>query len=67
MTTYTTVQGDTWDLIAYRVYGTSNAMSQLMEANPKHLKVGVFSAGVVLNTPVIDTTQMNEELPPWLR
>lgn len=67
MTTYKTVQGDTWDLISYRVYGTGNIMSELMKANPKYMNVGVFSAGVVLNIPAIDTTEIDENIPPWLR
>ena len=31
--TYTSIQGDTWDMIAYKVYGKESAMVQLMEAN----------------------------------
>ncbi|WP_421663658.1 tail protein X [Lysinibacillus telephonicus] len=67
MRTYTTIQGDTWDIIAYRVYGTSFVMSQLMQANPDYMKIGVFSAGTVLKMPDIDTTEANEELPPWFK
>ena len=30
---YTTKLGDTWDLIAYRVYGNEKYMKELVEAN----------------------------------
>lgn len=31
--TYTTIQGDTWDLIAYKLYGEEKYMKNLIEAN----------------------------------
>ena len=30
---YTTVQGDTWDLISYKVYGSEKYIGNLMQAN----------------------------------
>ena len=32
--TYTTVQGDTWDLISFALYGTEKYVGELMESNP---------------------------------
>ena len=32
MNTYTTVQGDTWDMIAYRTMGSCDYVDQLMNA-----------------------------------
>lgn len=49
--TYTTHLGDTWDLIAYRVYGNVNYTGWLMENNYPHLDTMVFAAGVVLRVP----------------
>jgi len=38
-----------------------------MEANPQHLDVGVFSAGVVLTLPEITDESKAKNLPPWRR
>lgn len=63
-TTYTTKSGDTWDIIAYQLYGDEFAMTELQQANPNHLHVLVFGAGVALNVPEIDIPA-SESLPPW--
>ena len=34
--TYTTIQGDTWDLIAYKLYGEEKYMKNLIEANEEY-------------------------------
>lgn len=52
-TTYTTIQGDTWDLIAYKLYGSEKYMKNLIEANWPLLEVLVFSSGTVINVPDI--------------
>ena len=33
METYTTIQGDMWDSIAYRLYGNEKYVGDLMKAN----------------------------------
>jgi phage tail protein X len=66
MRTYTTVQGDTWDMIAYRIYGDELQMDKLIESNINHIDVVIFSAGVVLNVPEIEPTSTTEK-PPWMR
>lgn len=63
-TSYTTVQGDTWDRIAKRLYGDERRMDKLIQANPDRRATLVFSAGIVLSVPAVDTTQ-TAELPPW--
>jgi len=60
---YTTIQGQTWDMISKEVYGTELNAGRLMEANPKQLGVFIFPAGIVLNTPEIEEQESN--LPPW--
>ena len=62
--TYTTAQGDAWDLIAKKFYGDERQMHRLIEANPTHRGVLLFSAGVVLTVPEVDTAQVSA-LPPW--
>ncbi len=48
---YTTIQGDTWDHIAYKLWGLETCATELMEANYRLLDVLVFSSGTVLNVP----------------
>ncbi len=65
MSSYKTIQGDTWDLIAYKLWGSEYLLPLLLEANPKHRHTLFFSGDVVLNVPVIDTAIYNER-PSWL-
>ena len=51
MKTYTTRQGDMWDIIALRVYGKEKYLSFLLKANPRYINVYIFDAGTVLNCP----------------
>jgi phage tail protein X len=64
--TYTTIQGDCWDGIAKRLYGTEAAMNVLLEANQDYNDITVFSAGVVLTVPEYEAPRTNL-LPPWRR
>lgn len=63
-TTYTTIQGDTWDLIAYKLYGSEKYMKNLIEANWPLLEVLVFSSGTVINVPDIPEDS-NTDAPFW--
>lgn len=62
--TYTTILGDTWDSIAYKVYGNENYMDTLIKANLEHKDTYRFSAGVKLSLPEI-TLEVSKSLPPW--
>ena len=53
MGTYTTIQGDVWDLIAWKLYGDEKYMKNLIEANWDYIDTVVFSSGTVLNVPDI--------------
>ena len=64
--TYTTVQGDVWDAIARKQYGTEKAMNVLLEANQDYKDTVVFSAGIVLTLPEY-TAPSPDALPPWRR
>ncbi|MBU5672648.1 tail protein X [Paenibacillus brevis] len=66
MTTYITIQGDTFDGISFRLFGEERFAVNLMKANPTQLNTAVFSAGVVLTVPDIPAEQ-SDELPPWKR
>ncbi|KGE20638.1 tail protein X [Paenibacillus wynnii] len=63
---YTTIQGDTWDGIAYKVYEQSHLMTLLMNANPDHTKTVIFSGNIVLKVPD-KPANASETLPPWRR
>ena len=69
MTTYRTKQGDTWDLIALKVYpkiGSEKLMDVLLEHNPDHIHTVIFPANVVLNIPDVDIPVVSN-LPAWKR
>ncbi|WP_312908028.1 tail protein X [Tissierella praeacuta] len=63
---YITVQGDTWDIIALKVYGSEKYMSYLLKSNPKYISIMFFSAGVEIICPDIEIDVV-ENLPPWKR
>ncbi len=65
MDAYMTIQGDTWDLISWKIYGAERYMQQLIEANWDHADTLIFSSGTVLKAPVIDTTETADEVPFW--
>ena len=49
--TYTTQQGDAWDAIAHKVYGSETYTGWLMQNNLPLLDIFVFEAGTGLQTP----------------
>lgn len=61
---YTTVQGDTWDIIAKKVYGNEMKADFLMANNFQALDTFIFPEGIVLNTPDLPEEQ-DDDLPPW--
>lgn len=62
--TYITKQGDTWDLMAYDIYGDEKYMRYLLEANWPLLDVMVFSSGTVINVPDLPE-EADEDIPFW--
>lgn len=62
--TYTTIQGDMWDLIAYKVYGNEIYMKELLEANEQYKNMSIFPSGVVLTCPEVKPKGMSLA-PPW--
>ena len=63
--TYTTRQGDTWDLIAFQVYGDVKYTGWVMQHNFPSLDTLVFDAGVVLNTPALPEEDQLANVPIW--
>ena len=62
---YTTIQGDMWDSIAYKVLGDVSYTDALMNANLQYRKTYVFSAGIELDIPDIEDKVKSNNLPPW--
>jgi len=67
-TTYTCIEGDTWDNIAYRAYGDANRMIDLIVANRPLAISKRLTAGTIINIPIrpISANAVNPGLlPPW--
>lgn len=64
MDIYVTVQGDTWDLISYKVYGSSKHVGILMENNYPLLDIFIFSAGTEVSIPELPEEE-SEDVPEW--
>ena len=62
--TYKTTQGDTWDLIAYKLFGSEKYMKNLIEANWPLLDVLIFPYGIELTVPDLPEEQ-DDDLPFW--
>ena len=51
MRVYTTIQGQTWDQIAYEVYGNEYMCDKIMDLNREKLDTFIFPAGIKLILP----------------
>lgn len=65
MNTYTTIQGQTWDMIALAVYGSELYAGYLMSQNVKLLDYFIFPEGIILNTPNLPDSEATVEQPDW--
>ena len=63
---YTTVQGDMWDMIAYKEMGSVDYTDVLMNANCSLLRYFSFPAGIELTIPDVPEDGASS-LPPWKR
>lgn len=69
MRKYRTSQGDTWDLIAMRMYpniGAEKLMDVLIEYNEEYIDTVIFPANIILNIPDVDIPVITS-LPAWKR
>ena len=69
MRIYKTIQGDTWDLIAFRMYpkiGAEKLTDILLEYNPEYINTVIFPANVVLKIPDVNIPVITK-LPAWKR
>lgn len=66
MKSYITIQGDTWDMIAKKVYGNEKCLDILMQSNFPLLDYLVFPAGIEVLIPD-KLPDRQENLPIWRR
>ncbi|WP_034443058.1 tail protein X [Cloacibacillus evryensis] len=67
MRTITTMSGDTWDVIAWRIWGDGadqGHMADLIGANQQHVQTAMFPGNVTLAVPEI-TEEEPASVPPW--
>ena len=63
--TYTTISGDTWDMIAFKTLGNEMLTDSIITANRQYRTVFIFDAGVELVIPQV-TEEFEAGLPPWI-
>ncbi len=51
MRQYETVSGDTFDVVAHKIWGDARRAGELMQANFAALEYMIFPAGVILQVP----------------
>lgn len=66
---YRTVSGDTWDLIAFKVYGSEGYFHDLIRSNLRLIDIAIFDANIPVIIPEIadEENDSDERLPPWKR
>ena len=65
--TYITVEGDTFDILALRFYNDEKLASTIIQANPDYCDTLIFEAGISLVIPAEFSVTLPETLPPWRR
>lgn len=67
---YTAKEGDRWDGLAWKFYGSIRSMNIIIEANPTIPLSTVLAAGTEIVVPIVDNTSdavISNNLPPWKR
>lgn len=60
-----TMQGDTWDMIAWRECGSEKYAEMLLNANRHLIETQVFEAGVTVTIPTVESG-LKEVAAPWI-
>lgn len=60
---YTTITGDTWDLISYKVYGSEFHIDELIKANKEYIDTVIFAGGIELKCPELAVKIMKSTVP----
>lgn len=61
---YETQLGDTWDVIAKKIYGDEKYADYVMGNNPTLIATTIFSAGTLVWIPDLPPDE-TDELPEW--
>ena len=61
---YETQLGDTWDVIAKKIYGDEKYADYVMGNNPTLITTTIFSAGTLVWIPDLPPDE-TDELPEW--
>lgn len=64
---YVAQQSDTYDLIAYDLYGDELLASDIVALNPAHAGTVVFDGGEVVKVPVYEEDPTGDSSAPWRR
>jgi len=64
---YETQQGDTWDALAFDIYGSEKLSYLLLQANPAFMEMIFLPAGLRLTIPPTPETKSINPKPPWAR
>ncbi|MCD8139328.1 MAG: tail protein X [Planctomycetaceae bacterium] len=64
---YKTTQGETWDVIARRIYGSETLASRIQQANPGYLHLLYFPSGLTLKIPETPDGATVQPPAPWNR
>lgn len=63
---YRAIQNDSFDAIAFRLWGDERYMKKIMDANPDYMDVLLFEPGVALKIPDFSPpAKIPANLPPW--
>lgn len=71
---YSTIQGDIWDLIAWKVYGDEHCCAAIQDANYQYRFMDRFGGDVLVDCPETVTIELNvkgpklpnmKKLQPW--
>lgn len=68
-TTYieTAIQGETFDMLAYRLYTEERMSKYLRYYNPQYSDVIAFEGGEKITVPFVSEIETTESLAPWRR
>lgn len=63
---YETVLGDTWDMIAYKLFGDSMLYNILLDLNEEYSDTLIFGSGIKIKYKEISKSY-KESIAPWRR
>jgi Phage Tail Protein X. len=64
--THITTDGERWDQLAHKYYGDPTQYERIIAANPHMAMAPILPAGVKLAIPVVEQSDVVEDLPPWM-